>query len=167
MIQKIFWDNLLRKKNELEELLDQCNLFTEFSRKEKKIFGEMLHQISLLEKEPLFKEKDNATGIYFVSQGKINIYQEKGEDQILISTLDKYDFTGESHLFNEKNQRNATAIAETKTIVYGFFASDLEQLMTKKPTLALKFIYQICRVSSRRIETFYNLITESTVKTSS
>jgi CRP-like cAMP-binding protein len=109
---------------------------------------EKINSVSYRKGEIVYHAGDQADSLFIVRSGKIKIYRlsESGKEQI-VRILIPGDFTGELALFKESVQESyAEAMEETHVCLIR--RSDLQNLLLKYPTIALKILSEF----SRRLE---------------
>jgi len=91
-------------------------------------------------KDDIYNEGSYPKGVYFVSKGKVKIYQTNEMGKELITELHKEgDFFGYlSLLQNEKHQSSATALEESE--IYMILKEDFFTLIYKNAEVSRKFI---------------------------
>ena len=132
-------------------MLGQCSRCTEFCLNRVSIFRnlENSQKIDILKKiehkkfkkgDIIFNEGDDATALFFMSNGRIKLYKytTDGKEQI-ISVLSDGDFYGELDILKKSKYRvNAKAITDCK--ICTVTSRDFKELMTARPELALAVI---------------------------
>ncbi|MFD1851210.1 Crp/Fnr family transcriptional regulator [Oceanobacillus bengalensis] len=103
---------------------------------------EMSRHVNFKKGETIFREGDPLEYLYIVHQGRVKIYQlfESGKEQLL-RILDPGEFMGELALFTEKTL-DSYAEAMEKTQICAIHRDDMQQLMQKHPTIAVKILEQ-------------------------
>lgn len=112
---------------------------------------EFLHLRTYQQGEVVFNEGDPGVGMYIIIEGKVNITKKtEGGGSIELVTLENGDFFGEISVI-EGGPRTATARTIEKTELLGFFKSDLEELIERKPSTAVKILFQISKILGERL----------------
>lgn len=144
------WGNIFRKKPVLQAL-KETSVFSDLTTKELSLVEEFVHLRNYEPGESIFNEGDPGVGMYIVVSGKITIIKktEKGP-WIELATIEENGFFGEISII-EGGPRTASAKAAERTDLLGFFKSDLEALMEKRPAIATKILYDIARIVCERL----------------
>lgn len=112
---------------------------------------EFLHLRTYQPDEVVFNEGDPGVGMYIIIGGKVKITKKAGcESSIELVTLENGDFFGEISVI-EGGPRTATARTIGKTELLGFFKSDLEELIERRPSTAVKILFQIAKILGERL----------------
>lgn len=114
--------------------------------------------------ELIYRAGETSSKLYIVSRGRMKIYRlsESGKEQV-IRFLHPGDFTGEYALFNESiHESYAEAMEETS--VCTIERADLQQLLLKFPTIALKLLQEFS-VRLESLERQKTLVGTETVET--
>ncbi len=155
------WDNIFKPKfisNKITDALKENYIFSDLNPAQLHFVQDMLHIRQYKAGEIIFRQSEIGYGMYIILKGHINIYvsgdsfdQTEANKEQLITSLHPKDFFGELSLVQKNNVRTATAVAVTDTEVLAFFASDLEELIDRKPNIALKLIRKLAEVLGRRL----------------
>lgn len=126
-------------------------IFRLLSSRELSMIEEFLHLRAYQRGEIIFSEGDPGVGMYIITGGGVTITKKTESGySIELVTLEKGDFFGEISVI-EGGPRTATAKAIEKTELLGFFKSDLEELIERKPSTAVKILFQIARILGERL----------------
>jgi len=108
----------------------------------------MARSTSYKKGEIIYYAGEESDSLYIVGRGKIRIYRlsESGKEQ-LVRILSPGDFTGELALFNQ-SIHDSYAEAMEKTNVCTIKGSDIQKILLKYPSIALKILGEF----SRRLE---------------
>jgi len=103
----------------------------------------------------IFKEGDTGCEMFVIQEGQVAISRQgtRGKEQLAI--LEKGDFFGEMALLEEYPQRSATARAVNDVVVLRLRRSDLQTLLERSPTVALRMMAKLSerlRETNRRLE---------------
>lgn len=170
--------HLHHESHEQHEIHAQCNhsaksdhacvaivpIFNHLEEHQLEEIMHVTHSVLYKKGEVLYRANEQSDSLYIVSQGKIKIYRlsEGGKEQ-LVRILLRGNFTGELALFNE-SLHEAYAEAMEDTWVCKVKRSDLQELLIKYPTIALKVLgefsnrldqseKQTTRFATERVET--------------
>lgn len=144
------WGNIFKKKPVIQAL-KETSMFSNLTAKELSLIEEFVHLRTYEPGEKVFSEGDPGVGMYIVVSGKIGITKktEKGS-RIELATIEENGFFGEISII-EGGPRTASSRAVERTDLLGFFKSDLEALMVKRPAIATKILYDIARIVCERL----------------
>jgi CRP/FNR family transcriptional regulator, anaerobic regulatory protein len=122
-----------------------------FNHLEKEFLDEimtMTRPFSFEKGEHLYHAGDNSNSLYIVNKGRIRIYRlsESGKEQ-LVRILNPGEYTGELALFKE-SVHESYAEAMLHTSICMIKREDLQELIEKHPTIALKLLSEF----SNRLE---------------
>lgn len=108
----------------------------------------MARSTSYKKGEIIYYAGEESDSLYIVGRGKIRIYRlsESGKEQ-LVRILSPGDFTGELALFNQ-SIHDSYAEAMEKTNVCTIKGTDIQKILLKYPSIALKILGEF----SRRLE---------------
>jgi CRP-like cAMP-binding protein len=87
----------------------------------------------------VFCENEPGNTLYLIKEGKIKIFKNIGDSQIMLSILKKGDIFGELAIVSNK-ARNATAVCDGDTVLIPVTKENLVNMLSKSPML-LKRIY--------------------------
>ncbi len=90
-------------------------------------------------KQIVFCEGEPGNELFIIKEGKVRIFKNTNNTDIMLSILQKGDIFGELAIVTNK-PRNATAICENRTVLLPINKSFLDTLFEKSPTI-LKRIY--------------------------
>jgi CRP/FNR family cyclic AMP-dependent transcriptional regulator len=82
--------------------------------------------------EVLFKEGDESTSMFLVSNGSISVRKKKGSNQVEIGRVFSNEVIGELSFFDRK-PRSATAVALTDVVALEIDFDALEKIYSKVP----------------------------------
>lgn len=123
LIEKAFFLKKLRLFNELElELL--------------LAIAEKLHEDDYDAEEKIFVSAQVANRIYFIEEGKVEIYDDKSK---LLCELTKGNYFGDESLFNEQ-PRAYGAICKTDTLLLSLSRSHLLSIISECPSVAVSLL---------------------------
>ncbi len=119
--------------------------------------GSKLHD--LVEKFPagsvIFREGDLGSEMYIIQNGHVRISLHVGGKERELAVLEKGDFFGEIALLNQSPERTATASAMDDVEVLKLRTTDLDQLLRRKPEIAIRMMMKLSerqRETNRRFE---------------
>ncbi len=148
------WANIFAKKEtsntDVIDVLKNSPLFSTLNKSELKEFETITHLRHYQAKDVIFWEGEPGVGMYVIKSGEISVWDIKNEEKNKIAQLIEGDFFGELALLDEI-PRSATCIADTTCEVIGLFQPDLFSLLSKKPSLGNKFLFQLASVIGERL----------------
>jgi CRP/FNR family cyclic AMP-dependent transcriptional regulator len=109
--------------------------------------------------ETIYGPDDNSANVYLVVEGKVSISQVAGQgSEVLLDIVRPEELFGES-AFLDATHRTERAVAMEKTRLMSWAASDLEELVMKRPRLAVALLQILARRNAEytlRVESFAN-----------
>jgi len=103
----------------------------------------------------IFSQGDPGTDMFIIQSGQVAISRRLGRQTRQLAVLEKGDFFGEMALLEDYPERSATAKAQTDVEVLQLRAADLELLVRRRPSVALRMMAKLSerlRESNRRLE---------------
>jgi CRP-like cAMP-binding protein len=103
----------------------------------------------------IFKEGDPGVEMFIIQQGQVAISRLVGRQVRQLAVLDKGDFFGEMALLEDYPERSATARALSDVEVLQLRGADLELLVRRRPSVALRMMAKLSerlREANRRLE---------------
>lgn len=149
MRDQALWVDLLARltgkgrSDKLADWLGDIPLLEGLPRRDLQHLARMLHHRVFDPGEPVFRQGDIGSGMYFIYHGKVRIVSEderRGEMQLAI--LEDAECFGELSLLDHA-PRSASAIAVGKCVLYGLFEGDLDQLERTRPQVATRILRNI------------------------
>ena len=112
-------------------------------------------------KAPIFAEGDAASRLYMIRDGQVRISKMiPGAGEEALAILKPGDFFGEMALIDE-SVRSAHAFAHTDCTLMEIGIKDLQDLLKKNESVAVKFLWAFCRILASRLratnDKFYGL----------
>jgi len=131
------------KPDHLADWLGRIPLLEGLPRRHRRHLGRMLHRRSYDALEPVFRQGDIGSGMYFVFQGQVRIVSEEdNRGEIQLAVLEEGECFGELSLLDHA-PRSASAMAAEPTVLYGLFEGDLDQLERTRPQVAIRILRNI------------------------
>ena len=141
----------------IPRFLTNLRIFSDYSIGQLNDLSNQFYVRTFDENEVIFNNGDLGLGFYIIVSGSVRLLigtsEDEGEGKSEI-TLEKGDYFGELSLLQERSERNATAVANEKTLMLGLFRPDLDALIQTQPHMAAKFIQTISGIIANR---FLNL----------
>ena len=103
----------------------------------------------------IFKEGDPGVEMFIIQQGQVAISRRIGRQVRQLAVLEKGDFFGEMALLEDYPERSATAKALSDVEVLQLRGADLELLVRRRPSVALRMMAKLSerlREANRRVE---------------
>jgi len=133
------------------QFLKKVDLLSLLSEEEVQSFMEFLQTIDIEEGETLFREGEEGHELYIVKSGKIRVAISLPDGRKKdITEFMPGDFFGEMSIF-ENAPRSATCYASENSTLYSLRGSDFFRLMEDWPSLAIKIMYRMSRITTRRL----------------
>lgn len=158
MIKNLWTNALFRKEAIYINNLKQCELFKNLSSNQLHYLLKNLHKRTYEKQENIFQQDSTGNAAYIILEGMVNIHYKdlKAEkDSNLntnISVLTAGAFFGETNLYQKTGIRVVSATSTKKTILMSLFKTDLQNLSTGKPKIAMQLLLNLGEVLSTRIE---------------
>ena len=152
---KSIWENPFKKNDADHEsdidFFSNVPIFDTLTRRQKLKINSLIHIRHFNKDEIVFRQDDPGVGLYIVRDGQVEVYREYvDKTRNKIASLKKGDFFGDISLLND-SPRSATVVASQKTVLLGFFKTDLLNLMDSDPKLGVRFVYQLARIVAERL----------------
>ncbi|HLS20263.1 MAG TPA: Crp/Fnr family transcriptional regulator [Bacillota bacterium] len=139
-------------------------IFNHLEPEQMKEIMQVVRSVSFKKGETIYYAGDTSNSLYIVNKGQVKIYHlsEDGKEQI-VRLLNHGDFTGELALF-QQSVHEAYAEAMVNTQICMINGDELEKLLLKYPTIAMKILSefsnrlanserQTMSVATERVET--------------
>lgn len=146
MRDNAMWSDLLARltgqgrPDQLSDWLSRVPLLEGLARRHRRHLARMLHKRVYDPGEPIFRQGDIGSGMYFLFKGAVRIVSEddvRGEIQLAV--LEEGECFGELSLLDHA-PRSASAVARERTVLYGLFEGDLDQLERTRPRVAIRIL---------------------------
>lgn len=163
------WDNLFRRSDQDQEVLEalrQTVIFSSLTRKELRFVQDTVHVRSFRAGEAVFRQGEVGVGMYIILRGALDIFVDHSLDEDvpprsqLVTRLKSGDFLGELSLVENNSRRSATAIAAEETVMIGFFKPDLLEILERQPATGVKILLRLGEVLGRRLKETTTKVTE-------
>lgn len=157
------WDNIFRKsKHELSETafaMKNVPVFGGLKKRELREIEKLVHHREYSDGEVVFNHGDPGLGMYIIISGSVQIVNNQDADNIIVySELNDGDFFGDMALV-DASDRSATALSKGSTRLIAFFRPELQDIMTRSPSLGNKILMNLAGVIATRLrQTNENLI---------
>lgn len=105
--------------------------------------------------EIIFAEGETGCEMFVIQEGQVAISRHGREGEERLAVFEKGDFFGEMALLEEYPERSATARALSDVVVLRLRRSDLQTLLERSPTVALRMMAKLSerlRETNRRLE---------------
>lgn len=102
-----------------------------------------------------FREGELGSEMFIIQSGQVSISRVINGQECELAIFEKGDFFGEMALLEEFPERSATAKAVTKTEVLQLRSTDFDDLLRRKPDIALRMLGKLSerlRESNRRLD---------------
>lgn len=146
----------------MTHVLKENILFSTLTPRELTYLTELVYERVYQPNEPIFQQDDRGLGMYIISRGKIAIQSQSLHDQVLVTVLGDGSFFGEMALIDRENSRTASAVALERSVLIGFFISDLSEILERKPVMGVKILFQLSSVLAKRLQETTKKITQLT-----
>lgn len=133
------------------KMLKKQVLFEDLSKTDLNKIIKIIQKLSFKKGGALFKEKDDAKGLYLIHSGKVEISKvtPDGWKQTL-AILRNGHFLGELSII-EKRRHEATAVALENTEVFLITKNDFEKMETRDTALTSKIMKKLVLVMSKNL----------------
>lgn len=120
--------------------LHSVSLFSDFPEDALQELSQKVESVSLPENTILFKEGDEADGMFIIVQGRISIFgKDEHGREVVFDELDRGEYFGEMSLLDGK-PRSAGARTISKTELLKLSRDDFSGVVNRFPALALKLV---------------------------
>ena len=156
-----FWSNsFFSAKNEenLPYLLKKCDVFHGFSELE---LFEVIQYVNIRNfsaGEEIFDSEDYGIGFYLILSGSVQLRKNGREEDSLVLYPKMY--FGEKNLLLEKSKVGININAKEKCTLASILIPDLDNMIDKKPRVAVKFIKALSKISLQRLNAIENRINQ-------
>jgi small-conductance mechanosensitive channel len=121
------------------DILSNVSLFNLLEREDRKWLAASAAGACLDAGKEVIKQGEKGDSMYVVTEGLLGVFiNADGKDRIKVGRLAPGQFFGEMSLFTGED-RSATVITETSSIVYEIKKDSLKTILEKKPQLAEMF----------------------------
>lgn len=159
------WADWFRKKSlkqtTMLDLLRENVLFKTLDSRELLYLSSMVYERHYEANEAVFKQGDQGFGMYIIASGRIAIHNSTKLPTELVTYLDAGSFFGELALVDPENLRSAHAVATEAATLYGFFKSDLMEIIERKPAMGAKILFQLSYVIGQRLIETTEILSET------
>ena len=164
-MKNAYWPNLFnnwyKTESETITIIKKIPVFSELNNKDLNEVSKLLHDRTYKSEEYVFKRHAPGEGMFIIQSGtvKIIVGEASGDSQVL-AELSSGDFFGEMALL-EDEVRSAAAIATDHSKLLGFFQSDLQTLIERKPKLGNKILQNLSKVVCTRLRKTNELLIQA------
>ncbi len=147
------WSWIFKKSdsNAIQKTLEAVPAFEGLSKQELVSIERTTHLRSYRAGETIFNEDTPGAAMYIIHTGEVAITKEDGDSAPLeLARIGELTFFGEIALIDE-TPRTAGAVAVRDSQLLAFGKSDLEIIVERNPSLAVKIITNISRLLAKRL----------------
>ena len=152
-IFEYFWSNSIfsiKDERNLPYFLKKIDIFKDFSELELFDLVDCMHIRNFSTGEQIITDDKYGIGFYLVVSGSLELKSKnKGVDHN-ITLYPKMHF-GERNLLLDHNKSNITVAAKEKSVLAAILIPDLDNLIDKKPRIAVKLIKTLSKISLSRL----------------
>ncbi len=167
-IHSSFWANIFNpptEKDELVKIMKATPLFRTLSKREISSLGGIIHNRNYLSGEYIFYQGDPGIGLYFITEGEINIVRESDNGmKVTLAIFQPGDFFGELALVDSA-KRSASAIASKDSKISVIFKTDIDEFIERNPKKGIYILRGIAEITAERLrrvnEDFFKIRTEN------
>ncbi len=160
------WTDLFKNHNSdqktMAHVLKENIIFSTLTPRELTYLNSLVYERIYQPNEFVFQQNDKGLGMYVISQGRVAIQPRSSGTETLEIILKEGSFFGEIALVDRESPRNASAIALERTVLIGFFISDLSEIVERRPSMGTKILIQLSTVLARRLQETAQKITRLT-----
>lgn len=139
------------QKKPIAQVLKNTMLFRTLTLRELNYLSGLVYERIYQPDEPIFQKNDRGLGMYIIVKGQVAIQSEGPQGDVLVTLLNEDNFFGEIALVEPDNLRTASAIANERSVVLGFFKPDLMEILERKPAMGVKILFQLSTVLGHRL----------------
>lgn len=163
------WDNLFRKSDQHQEVLEalrQTFIFNSLNKNELGFVKDTVHVRTFKAGESIFRQGEVGVGMYVILKGSLDIFIDylfadtMPVRSQLVTRLKAGDFLGELSLVEHNSRRTATALACEESVLIGFFKPDLFEILDRQPATGVKILLRLSEVLGRRLKETTLKVTE-------
>ncbi|MDD3646657.1 MAG: cyclic nucleotide-binding domain-containing protein [Candidatus Gracilibacteria bacterium] len=118
--------------------LDSVDMLSSLSQQEKENLALFCQEKYLSAGDQLFLEGDEANAMYFLAEGKIEIYKERAGEEIILGEIKAEEILGEMAVFGGEGVRMASARAIKDTKLITMLSFSIKEIAFKHPDLMIK-----------------------------
>jgi len=148
----IVWGNIFKSgkaEDSVVDLLKKVPVFEGLNKRELTAIQNILHRREYSAGEVVFNQGVQASGMYIVADGTVEIVYEPTGQQL--AELTEGEFFGELALLGD-SIRSAKAVAKTACTLFGFFEADLFDMVERNPRLGVKVMTHLAMVTGERLK---------------
>ncbi|NDI35223.1 Crp/Fnr family transcriptional regulator [Chengkuizengella sediminis] len=133
------------QNGEYELCVSKVPIFNHLNQEEMREIAFLIQSRTFKKGEVIFSANSSLNELFIIHTGRVKIYRlsDSGREQIL-RILEAKEFMGELTLFNESLTQNYAEATE-KTEVCVIQKSDLQKLIVRKPSIALKILEEFSK----------------------
>ena len=153
-IIKYLWSNSIfspKDERNLPYFFKKLDFFKDFSDFELFDLINYVHIRNFSAGESIFSENDYGIGFYLVINGVVELSGEKLKSGQSIKLYPKMYF-GEKNLLIDKSKYNVNAKARERTTLAAILSPDLDNMIDKRPRVAVKLIKILSRLALLRLD---------------
>ncbi len=143
--------NLFKKQqteSNLTRALKNIPLFSQLQNKDFLFLEELLHERSFEKGEIIFDQDDEGLGMYLILSGKVKIvHSDNNGESKTLAFLTSGEYFGELALLVQ-SKRTATAIAEERSILMGFFRPEFLDILETHRRIGSKISFALAKHSA-------------------
>lgn len=141
------------------DLLDELDLFKDFSYPELKTVSRYLSYETKKQGETVFNEGDPGTYMLILAEGRLSVYKGGDSGNHLLSYEGRGRIVGEMALLDQE-RRSATCVADSDCAMLTLDLEGLNRLAAEYPSLAYRFMFSMARLLSRRLRKTSGMLVE-------
>lgn len=134
----------------IADLLDELELFRDFSFHELEIIGSYLMLMEVPEGKIIFHEGDAGNYMLILVDGSISIFKGGENGRQLLSIEMRGRIVGEMAMLDQE-RRSATCVASTDCELLTLSNDNLKMLAAERPGIAYRLMFCLARLLSRRL----------------
>ncbi len=146
-------------KKTIADLLDEIELFQQFSFAELEILARYLKLEEIQAGEMVFAEGERGNYMFILLSGRVAIFKGGLHHQHLISSEGRGRVIGEMALIDQET-RSASCVADENGEILTFTRESLKRLATEQPAVAFHFMFFLARLLSRRLRRTSGMMAE-------
>jgi len=149
-----FWANSVfaaKDEKNLPYFLKKIGIFKDFSELELFDLVQYIHIRHYSAGEEVVNENEHSMGFYLIISGEVELSSSLISDEQKISLYPEMYF-GEKNLLLDKCKSNMKICAKDNSTLAAILSPDLDNLIDKKPRVAVKFIKTLSQLSLMKIE---------------
>jgi CRP-like cAMP-binding protein len=144
---------------DVASILDDLDLFKDFSYADLKTIGRYLTPLTKSKDEIVFSEGDPGEYMLILAEGKLSIFKGGEHGSQLLSHEGRGRIVGEMALL-DRERRSATCVAASDCTMLILSGEKMARMASETPMLAYRFMFNLAKLMSRRLRRTSGMLVE-------